>query len=227
MRIFANLRWTLVARESYYAGPMTLSKVAASLCRRLLCICFMGVSTLLFCQQAGIERFTRCSLGDDFQIVQVDQLPQRPTVRTVTTATGDEDVRILDGYRVLVTYKADEPFANVKVEQLDLSTFKRDKGTLVANLEKLSAGPEMASKKPSETTLNGLTVYGIDRKELQGGVLSVYEIFEEKTGLVVTLYLLNDEPSRRKFHTMAEYQKIRDQFLTTYTRCLAPERSGK
>ena len=46
---------------------------------------------------------------------------------------------------------------------------------------------------------NVFNLYGVNRNKLEGGVLSIYNLFEDSSHTAVTMYLLNDEPAKRKF----------------------------
>lgn len=168
----------------------------------------------------SLKRFTQCNLGKDFQVVQVDRLP-RAMSRSVDTKDGTHNVVLLDGYRVLITYDQTEPFVNLKAERLQKETYAKDKQILLGSLEAIaSQSPDMESSIPKKSIMNGVEVFGIDRKVLQGGVLSIYNVFQDSNQIVVTMYLLNDEPANRKFQTIGEYHEVRDKFMSSYALCV-------
>ena len=170
--------------------------------------------------QSTLEKFTHCNLGDDFQIVQVDRLPRAPMSRTVETASGSKQVVMTDGYRVLITYKETEPFVNLKAEQFENARYATDKQTLISSLENSSKGtPNMVSAKPERAKIGFFDAYGINRKALEGGVLSTYILFDDSAAQALTAYILNDEPKDRKFQTIGEYDKLRDNFLNKLGAC--------
>jgi hypothetical protein len=168
--------------------------------------------------KSGLERYATCRLSSVFQLVQTDRL-QGAMARTVETKNGSKQVDLMDGYRVLMTYKQTEPFINMKVEQL--RSYARDKDVLVENLGVIAgATAGMESPNPSHSRSAGFDVYGITRKELTGAVLSIYVLFSDSAQTVTTIYFLNAEPAGRKFQTVDEFKKLRDEFLSEFTSCL-------
>jgi hypothetical protein len=68
--------------------------------------------------------------------------------------------------------------------------------------------------------LNGFEIYGLDRKQLEGGALGIYLLIDNRKQIVTTVYFLNQFPERRKFSTLAEQATLRDRFLDTLTSCV-------
>ena len=113
--------------------------------------------------QSGLEKFIHCDLGEDFQIVQ-DRLPRAPMSRTVETSLGSKEVVMIDGYRVLITYKETEPFVNLKAEQFEKARYATDKQTLISSLENSAKGtPNMASAKSERVKVGSYDAYGINQ----------------------------------------------------------------
>ena len=135
------------------------------------------------------------------------------------TKSGETSIDVETGYRVLVAYQKTEPFGNLKVERLPSASYYSEKAKLLSSLDSLAAGSGMVPKV-AKATLNGLSLYGINRSKLEGGVLSVYNLFSDADHVAVTMYLLNDEPETRKFGSLEQYTKIRDAFLRGYTDCV-------
>ena len=172
-------------------------------------------------ERSDLGRYTKCRFTSDFQIVQTDRLP-RPMSRSIEAKAGNKAVHMLDGYRVLITYAQEEPFVNMKVEQLAPSSFSADKQALIENLGVIASQSQgMESTKPEERRVGPFESYGIDRKQLEGGVLSIYTLFNDGQHTVTTIYFLNADPTERKFHTVEAYRKLRDDFLTQYGACAA------
>ncbi len=186
----------------------------------LVALCAVVPLTAIAQSNGQLTRYTKCKLGKDFQIVQVDRLPHTMT-RGVKTKSGDQEVVLLDGYRVLITYDQTEPFVNLKVEQLQKSTYATDKQTLIDTLEFAASGtPNMESSTPKKEVMNGIELYSVNRKHLEGGSLSIYNLFSDADQIAVTMYLLNDEPAERKFQSIEQCHDIRDSFLRAYTSCV-------
>jgi hypothetical protein len=172
-------------------------------------------------QESRLELYTRCPKLSDFQQVQKDRLPN-PITRRVDTAKGEAGVNVNDGFRVLMTYSDTQPFINLKAEQLGKETYARDKRILIENLQYVLEHTQgMDGKTPQTRTIGDFQVLGISRAQLEGGVLSIYLLFNDVDRTVVTIYFLNAEPVNRKFATVAEFQKLRDRFLDGYAGCLS------
>ena len=169
--------------------------------------------------RSDLEPYTKCRFTGNFQIVQVDRIPG-PRTLTVETTTGSKDVHLLDGYRVLITYAQDEPFVNLKVEQLAPSRFSAEKQALIENLEVL-ASRTAGMEKPEEKRVGPFEGYGITRRDFAGNVLSTYVLFNDRRHIVTSIYLLNDDPAERQFQTIQDYRRLRDDFLKQYGACAA------
>ena len=168
--------------------------------------------------QSPIERFSRCKLGGDFEIVQVDRLPGTVT-RSLQTPVGPKEVVMTDGYRILITYQ-NEPFVNLKAEQFDKARYSNDKQSLIDSLGPSAKGtPNSESEKPAKSKMGRFESYAINRTKLEGGVLSMYLWFDDSDAQVLTAYILNDEPAARKFKTIDEYRDLRDRFLQKLSGC--------
>jgi hypothetical protein len=167
----------------------------------------------------SLKPYSECSSGNKFQIAQTDRLPQA-MMRTVDTKNGEKSIETLDGYRVLITYDETEPFVNLKVEQFAKDRYKEDKQTLIESLEYLAAQPGMEYTKPAYSNIGNFDVYGSNRARLEGGVLSIYTLFDDADQRIATVYLLNADPQERKFKGVAEYKLLRDEFIKAYGACM-------
>lgn len=159
--------------------------------------------------------YTECKLGRF--VVQESSERVRPFTRSIQTANGDRPIEIVHGISLHITYEG-TPFVNFKAERL-ANTYADGKQVLIENLKYLTAQPDMESAEPKRLSMNGFEVYGINRKQLAGGVLSIYLLFRDVDQTVITLYLLNTPPEAPKFHTIDQYRSLRDEFLKTYTAC--------
>jgi hypothetical protein len=68
--------------------------------------------------------------------------------------------------------------------------------------------------------LHGFEVHGNDLRKLEGSVLGMYVLFDDKAHVATTVYFLNQQAWQRKFQTMDEYGQLRDRFLQRYTGCV-------
>lgn len=165
-----------------------------------------------------LKRYTECKLAYPFSVVQVDG-PREDFDWPTPTKAGNTPVHVESGYRVLVAYMQTEGFGNLKVERLPATQYSKEKADLLSSLDNLATQSGM-NGKVDRRQLHGYALYGANRATLQGGVLSVYNLFDDADRVAVTMYLLNAEPSLRKFSTVEQYDSIRDAFLESYTSCL-------
>lgn len=164
----------------------------------------------------NLSRYTQCDLGP-FKVEETAER-DRPFVRTVHTAQTDWKIEVVHGISLRIAYEK-TPFATLKAERLETYPYPNDKHTLIESLRDLSGKWNMEATVPWPSTMNGFQVYGINPKQLEDGVLSVYLLFHDPDQIVVTLYLLNTPPESSKFRTLNEYRALRDKFLKTYTAC--------
>jgi hypothetical protein len=170
----------------------------------------------------ALTPYTSCQFSDGLQIVHIDPLAQGITTREVDTDSGPRQIDMQAGYRIMFAYPDTDFYANVKAELLPAANYSQLKQSLIDNFQYLAHGNTLNTGLHSP--LNGFEIHGLDREKLEGGVLGIYLLFDEQAHVVITIYLLNQEPQYRKFQSMEEYRKLRDQFLNTYTACIRNNR---
>jgi hypothetical protein len=169
----------------------------------------------------ALEAYTSCHFSDDLQIVRTDPLATDVTARNVETAEGSRRIDMEAGVRVMFAYPLNGFYANVKVELLPAANYLELKKALQANFDYVLAHSPGSSLNPSlPPLLRDFEIRGEDRTKLEGGVLGIDLLFDDKSHVVTTVYLLNQEPLQRKFQSIEEYKRLRDQFLQTYTGCI-------
>lgn len=169
-----------------------------------------------------LKAYTSCRFDDGLQVVSVDRLPPGVEWRSVDTRSGSKSVSLADGYRVMLAYPNTDYFVNLKVEQSQAGMFRWDKPTIVESMEWLASQGSGAAVPLEHTQIGGLDAFGFTQPSLTGsGVLSVYSLFDDKQEMVITAYILNQPPARRRFQTMEEYRTLRDRFLARYAACVA------
>ena len=166
----------------------------------------------------SLEAYDTCSFSDGLQIVRTDSLPPGVATRPVETDNGPQQIEMLAGHRIMFAYPSSDFYANVKAEILPATKFTQLKGFLLGNFEHMAHGNTV--NKALTSPLNGFEVHGLDRENLEGGVLGVYLLFDAPYHAVTTVYLLNQKPEHRKFQTIKEYRSLRDRFLKAYTACI-------
>lgn len=167
---------------------------------------------------AALAPYTSCHFADGLQVVKLDPLRTSPMVRSVMTPDGSKQIVMLEGERIMFAYPFGDFYANVKVEELPAATFAEERQSLLGELAWLARTGEVAAAGALQP-MQGFEVAGVDRPALKGGVLGTYLLVDKEAKVVTTIYFLNQDPLR-DFHTVAEYQKLRDQFLQTYTSCV-------
>lgn len=170
--------------------------------------------------------YTSCVFPDLLHIVSVDPLAPGVTSRSVDTSQGPQQVDLVAGERVMFAYPMTDFFANAKVELLPADRYPQLKQVLIANLHYLESqprGPIRAEALP--TGLHDFEVHGNDRHRLEGDVLGMYLLFDDKAHVATTLYFLNQHAWARKFQSIDEYGRLRDHFLQTWTGCIRQNQS--
>lgn len=123
---------------------------------------------------------------------------------------------MIDGYRVMFAYRDESFFANLKVETSAESEYVNDRDAIVAHLEHMAKGAGVARKRYAS-----FDAYSIDQPTIDApGPLGIHVLFRDASQTVVTIYFLNQEPSRRHFQSLQEYEVLRDAFLHDYVACM-------
>lgn len=168
-----------------------------------------------------LRAYESCSFNDGLAIVDVSPLAPGVTSRPVRTRRGEFPLQLSAGRRVMFAYPGTDFYANVKVELLPTESYPQQKQLLKDGFDyTLASSPENSRNYDLASQLNGIEIQGLDRLKLEGGVLGVYLFFDDARRLATTVYLLNQDPARRKFQTISEYATLRDKFLGTYTSCI-------
>ncbi len=165
--------------------------------------------------------YTSCVFPDGLRVTQTSSLGQGPMVRPVPTADGTHNIDLEAGEQVVFSYPLMDAFANAKVELLPADKYAALKQTLIDNvhfLEHERGGPTPALALP--VGLHGFEVHGNDVRKLEGNMLGMYVMFDDKAHVATTIFFLNQQAWARKFQTMDEYGRLRDKFLRTYTGCV-------
>jgi len=172
-------------------------------------------------QADALRRYTTCEFADGLKAVSVDRLPENVTRRPVETTSGPREITLADGYRVLLAYPDGDYFVNLKVEMSEAGKFTEDKKAVIDQMGYLSAQAKGAPLPLEHATMKGLDAYSLNNPGIAGtGPISFYSLFDDAKGVVITAYLLNQRPDRRKFKTIEEYRVLRDAFLDSFTACV-------
>lgn len=142
-------------------------------------------------------------------------------VKKLTTAKGDVEVSIMDGYRVLYKNDKNIPFVNLKVELSKNDSYQNDKLNLIEHLKYLNAHSQnMETKDLIELEFNDYKVFGFRRSTLAtGNIFGTFVMFPGND-VIVYFYFNNVKPENRNLISLENYKKECDQFMDEYTKHL-------
>ena len=162
-----------------------------------------------------------CTFGGDLKPVSASRLTSGMTWRTVETSAGPMRVSTADGYRMVLAFPDSEPFVNLKLERPAQGRLSEDRTAILAQMTSFAARPGAHVEPFKVAANNGVEVMGLNNGSLTGGVISMYTLIAEKSNVVATAYLLNQKPERRRFKSYAEFEALRDAFISSLSNCLA------
>jgi hypothetical protein len=169
---------------------------------------------------ARFAPYEHCTIANGPTLIEDTPLAQGVEGRTVKTVMGAKNVPLAGGTRLLYAWPGTEPFANVKVEAIPADGYRQARLDLTDNFQQILTADDSSERNYAlKPRLNGLEIYGLDRKKLEGGVLGIYIFFNERSHIITTVYFLNQEPNLRKFQSLQEYAALRDAFLESFTAC--------
>ena len=172
-------------------------------------------------RDADLKAYTHCAFADGLEIVEQTPLASGVTGRTVDTASGAKVVRMVSGVRIMFAYPGTDFFANVKAEKLPDVGYGELKQALIDNFDFiLKSSPSNDENRSPVAGMKKLDGRGLDHNKLEGGVIGMYLLFNDRRHVATTVYLLNQDPSRRRFQTLGEYTTLRNRFLSTYVSCI-------
>lgn len=154
----------------------------------------------------------------------VETQPRRggPASRGITLADGRErEVSVLDGYRVMLATAQGRYFVNLKLETSAPAQAAQDRSLIRQQMTEMATKAPQGAASLKIRQSGTIELLGLDQPDLDSrGPLGFYTLFETGSGVVATLYLLNQPPATRAFATMAEYEHLRDQALGQVMGCL-------
>jgi hypothetical protein len=169
-----------------------------------------------------LRAMAACPFGKDLKPVSVNRWAVGAQWRAVQTGSGPMQVSIADGYRMLLAYPGSDPFVNLKLERSAPGKLAQDRMAILAKMTSFAATPGAPVAPFKAFAQNGVEVMALNGRSIDGeGVISMYTLISEKTGVVATVYLLNQKPDRRKFQTFAQYRALRDDFIFDLALCMA------
>jgi hypothetical protein len=168
-----------------------------------------------------LDPYRECFFQDGLQLVQIDSLASGVAERSVETTEGSKAIKMLAGNRLLFAYPGTNIFANTKAEQLPSTTWDDEKKLLIENFTYLlHSSPDFSVDSVTNRDLLSLRGQGMTKNSLSGGVLAFYLLFDNSRHVATTIYLVNQDPSSRKFQSLGEFRTLESRFLDTYAACL-------
>jgi hypothetical protein len=167
------------------------------------------------------DYFEHCKFSDDIAMVNSDQRTSGLT-RTVATSTGPKQIPVIAGQRLGYAYPNTDFFANVRVEMLPADTWQLEVSDLKRSIDDdAAATPGILPASTQGKKVSGVEIYGMNRTRIEDEMMGKYLLIDPKTNILTTIYFLNQDPARRKYQSMQEYEALRDSFLTSYSACMA------
>jgi hypothetical protein len=139
----------------------------------------------------------------------VNEWSDSKSFRVIMTAKGEEHVSIVAGFRVLYKFPNTDYFSKMHVEKSQSENYETDKQKVIDNLNFVAKDLRVTHDNKSQ-----FEVYYSGQTSLESApVLGMALIFFPKDQIITTVYFLNQQPSKRKFQTFEEYEKLKDQFI--------------
>jgi hypothetical protein len=195
-----------------------------------------------------LRAYSICSFDDGLRISRVDRIQRggvkylaRETAKGIaekgTPAGKSEDryfvrddgvlmegVSRTDSLRIMVDYRKPDYFANIRVDRSLPDGYKKDKEILIRWIHFLNRErDDSETNQPVERSYNGFEAYSTNRKEVdvRRDELGATLLFDDKNGIIVTIYFLNQRPQHRAHKSTGEWKELRERFLDRYTRCIS------
>lgn len=170
-----------------------------------------------------LQGLTQCFKGGEFHAEGTYRMSPSVVSRKVDTATGPLFVSIADGYRLMIYRKSTSPFVNLKIERSVEGQFGADRDAIVKQMATLAGGGGQAGPlRVENSTLNGIEIIAINKPAMEtSGVISMYQLFDPRSGTIATAHVLNQEGPAREFNSEGDYAALRDKFIGTLSACMA------
>ena len=171
---------------------------------------------------SDLAPYLSCSFADNLQIDEINERNCSRKIRAVYINGQFNPVSVIEGYRLMFKYP-ERPyyFANVKVEKSDPVLFSTDKEVVIRELEYLH--PDVTVSE-----INGYKHYGIDNTNIDSsGGIGKHILFSETDNVIMSFYFLTQGKEKRVFNNFSEYEATRDNFLSTYTKCINSNKTNK
>lgn len=146
-------------------------------------------------------------LQDGLEYDEIRQTDKKTDFRTITTSKGEEQVSIINGFRIMYKYPNTDYFVKMHVEKSKPEEYENDKLKVIDELSYLSKG------NISKGNYRDYEYYFIENTNLNYSPITIVLIFYPDNQIITTIYFLNQKPENRKFQTFEEYTTLKNIFI--------------
>ena len=169
---------------------------------------------------SALLSYAGCPLGGNLAAVSINpRTTTAPPERTVATETGTAAVSVAEGYRVVLAFPDTDAFVNLKIERSVPGHYAADKQIVLDQLQSIAKRKAGGGGAVERSQDKGIDIAALNNSTLAGGIVSVYQLFDDEQEVIATAYLLNNQ--RRAFQTYEQYQGLRDRFVGDLASCMA------
>lgn len=170
--------------------------------------------------QSALLSYAGCPLRGNLVAVAINpRTADSPPTRRVDTESGRQAVSVVDGLRVILAFPDTDPFVNLKIERPVPGHYAADKQMILDQLHTMARRKRGGAGVVERSEDRGIEIAALNNSTLDGGIVSMYTLFDDRQEVVATAYLLNNK--RRAFQTYEEYQGLRDRFIGDLATCMA------
>jgi hypothetical protein len=153
------------------------------------------------------------SLADGLAALQTDHSRCSTGSRSIELSTGQAEISVRDGYRVMYGYSGSGFFANVKVELSDPDRFLVDERLARQQIWEISQG---CDGDYDVREYAGVYYSVLFHRRFGAGVLAMGVVSFPKEHTLVTAYLLDQEPGHRAFESMEGFRVLAARFFPNF-----------
>jgi tetratricopeptide (TPR) repeat protein len=164
------------------------------------------------------EKYKNLKLEDGFELVKKTCVDfPKGYKRSVTLDTGKFFISVDQGCRLIFAYPGTAPFANVNVETSEGDNYAKDR-KIAEDMIRYAAKADNGYFYKRQ--YKGIDFFVTRKKSLQGKVLSIGVIPIESEKIIITAYLVKQDPKHRAFNTYEEFVKLSDRFFINFINAL-------
>ena len=170
--------------------------------------------------QSALLSYAGCPLGGNLTAVAINpRSAGAPPTRAIDAVAGKQAVSVGEGVRVMLAFPESDPFVNLKIERSVPGRYAADKQLVLDQLQAMARRKRGEAGVVERSADKGIEIAALNNPRLEGGIVSMYTLFDDRQEIIATAYLLNNQ--RRAFQTYEEYQGLRDRFIGDFTSCMA------